>query len=181
MFNANEHMLKLKGKDYLQVLWRLVWFREDHPDWCIETQLVEFNGSEKHAIFKATILDENGMQKSSGFGSESIRDFGDYIEKAETKAVGRALAMLGYGTQFAPDLEEGERIVDSPVDRTKEKEYKCVKCGKPFTEFEWKGRQYTAKEAYDLAFKRSGALRKHLCFDCLNAETEKEMVLPEEL
>ena len=33
MFNPNEHMMKLKGKDYLQVMWRLVWFREDHPDW----------------------------------------------------------------------------------------------------------------------------------------------------
>jgi hypothetical protein len=24
--------------------------------------------------------------------------------------------MLGYGTQFAPELDEGERIVDSPVE-----------------------------------------------------------------
>ena len=40
-------------------------------------------------------------------------------EKAETKAVGRALAMLGYGTQFAADeLDEGERIADTPIDRT---------------------------------------------------------------
>jgi hypothetical protein len=30
--------------------------------------------------------------------------------------VGRALAMLGYGTQFAPELDEGDRIVDSPVE-----------------------------------------------------------------
>ena len=55
------------------------------------------------------------MPKSSGYGSESVKDFGDYLEKAETKAVGRALAMLGYGTQFAPELDEGDRIVDSPV------------------------------------------------------------------
>ena len=27
--------------------------------------------------------------------------------------------MLGYGTQFDPDLEEGDRIVDAPVARTK--------------------------------------------------------------
>jgi hypothetical protein len=30
------------------------------------------------------------------------------------------LAALGYGTQFAPDLEEGDRIADSPVDRSDE-------------------------------------------------------------
>ena len=116
MFNPNEHMMQLKGKDYLQVAWRLVWFREDHPDWCLDAQCLEHD--EDHAIFKAVILDENGIQKSSGHGSEAKRDFGDFLEKAETKAIGRALAMLGYGTQFAADeLDEGERIVDSPINR----------------------------------------------------------------
>jgi hypothetical protein len=123
MFNPNEHMMKLKGKDYLQVAWRLVWFREDHPDWSLDAQIIEQDG--EHAIFKAIICDENGIQKSSGHGSESKRDFGDFLEKAETKAFGRALAMLGYGTQFAADeLDEGERIVDSPIDRTPKDAYK---------------------------------------------------------
>ena len=114
-FNPSEHMIKLKGKDYLQVMWRLCWFREEKPGWCIDTQLVSHEGD--NAVFCAKILDEEGVMKSSGYGSESKRDFADYLEKAETKAVGRALAMLGYGTQFAPDLDEGERIVDSPVQR----------------------------------------------------------------
>ena len=115
-FNPNEHMMSLKGKDYLQVAWRLVWFREDHPDWSLDTNILEMD--ENHAIFKAVISNENGEPKSVGHGSESMRDFGDFLEKAETKAVGRALAMLGYGTQFAADeLDEGERIVDSPIQR----------------------------------------------------------------
>lgn len=115
-FNPNEHMMKLKGKDYLQVMWRLVWFREEHPDWSIEPTIIELDA--EHAVFKAVICDENGVQKCAGHGSESKRDFGDYLEKAETKAVGRALAMLGFGTQFtALELDEGERIVDSPVNR----------------------------------------------------------------
>lgn len=118
-FNPNEHMMQLKGKDYLQVAWRLVWFREDHPDWGINTEMSDYDPTAKHCIFKATICDADGVQKSSGTGSESAKDFGDFIEKAETKAVGRALAMLGYGTQFCADeLDEGERIVDSPIDRT---------------------------------------------------------------
>lgn len=117
-FNPNEHMMKLKGKDYLQVAWRLVWFREDHPDYGINTEALSL--TEDHAIFKTTITNENGIQLSSGHGSESKRDFGDFIEKAETKAIGRALAMLGYGTQFAADeLDEGDRIVDSPINRGK--------------------------------------------------------------
>lgn len=115
-FNPGEHMMNLKGKDYLQVMWRLVWFREDKPLWSIEPEIIEMDDS--HAVFRAVIRDETGAVKCIGHGSESKRDFGDYIEKAETKAVGRALAMLGYGTQFtASELDEGERIVDSPVAR----------------------------------------------------------------
>lgn len=117
-FNPNEHMMQLKGRDYLQVAWRLVWFREDHPDWSIDATALAMD--DDHAVFKAVICDADGVQKCSGHGSESKRDFGDYLEKAETKAVGRALAMLGYGTQFAADeLDEGERIVDTPIDRHK--------------------------------------------------------------
>ena len=121
-FNPNEHMMQLKGKDYLQVAWRLVWFREDHPLWSLDTDLISYDSEAGKAVFKCNITDENGVHKSSGYGSESIKDFGDYLEKAETKAVGRALAMLGYGTQFAPELDEGERIADSPIDRSNQAE-----------------------------------------------------------
>lgn len=115
MFDPNKHLMDLKGKAYLQVMWRLVWFREEKPMWCIDTKLEHL--TENHAVFSAKIYDESGVLKSAGYGSESIKDFRDFIEKAETKAVGRALAMLGYGTQFAPELDEGDRIVDSPVGR----------------------------------------------------------------
>lgn len=120
VFNPQEHMTNLKGKDYLEVKWRLVWFRSEHPLYTIDTEVLELD--ENHAIFRATVADENGRQISCGTGSESIKDFPEFIEKAETKAVGRALAMMGYGTQFAPELEEGDRIVDAPVDRKKQKE-----------------------------------------------------------
>ena len=117
-FNPMEHMMDLKGKQYLQVMWRLVWFREEHPDWSINTELVSLDKETNTAIFKAEIMEPHTEQVlSTGYGSECVRDFKDFLEKAETKAVGRALAMLGYGTQFAPELDEEERIVDSPVSR----------------------------------------------------------------
>lgn len=116
MFNPNEHLSKLKGKDYLEVKWRLVWFRDEHPDWCINTDLVSV--TDNSAVFKAEIMEPNTEHiVSTGYGSETANDFHDFLEKAETKAVGRALAMLGYGTQFAPEMEEENRIVDSPVER----------------------------------------------------------------
>jgi hypothetical protein len=137
-FNPNDHLIDLKGKDYLQVMWRLVWFREEKPLWTINTILIKLEND--HAVFKAEILNEEGRQIASGYGSEGIKDFRDFIEKAETKAIGRALAMLGYGTQFAPELDEGERIVDSPKPKRQAKsgsfqngnnatDGKCAVCG----------------------------------------------------
>lgn len=120
-FDVNAHLMDLKGKAYLQVMWRLVWFREEHPEWCINTSLV--SSTENSAVFKAEIIEPNTEHViSTGYGSETAKDFRDFLEKAETKAVGRALAMLGYGTQFAPEMDEGERIVDSPVARKMTKE-----------------------------------------------------------
>lgn len=136
-FKPEEHLIDLKGKSYLQVIWRLKWFRDEKPLWAIDTTLLAHDIDAKHAIFKAIICDENGVQKAAGYGSESAGDFRDYIEKAETKAIGRALAMLGYGTQFTGDeLDEGARIVDSPVERKGVKDACCKICGKKLTEKE---------------------------------------------
>src|SRR5205807_2480931 len=70
------------------------------------------------AVFKAIVKTPTGAV-ASGTKSENAASFADYIEKAETGAIGRALAALGYGTQFTGDeLDEGnERIADTPVER----------------------------------------------------------------
>lgn len=108
-------ILNLKGKDYLEVKFRLVWFREEKPDWRIETEMVR--GDEKSSLFKAIIRNAEGNVMATSHKTENLAGFPDHAEKAETGAIGRALALIGYGTQFAPDLEEGERIVDAPVQR----------------------------------------------------------------
>ncbi len=143
-FNPNEHLIQLKSgqstKDYLPVQWRLVWFRAICPQGTIETEMLHldldreteeegwaWNAEKrrnekitKHAngfvIFKATVKDGKGGS-ATGTKSEKAASFPDFIEKAETGAIGRALAALGYGTQFAPELDEAHRIVDAPVER----------------------------------------------------------------
>lgn len=112
-------LLSLKGKDYLEVKHRIVWFREEHPDWSIETEIISL--TEESAYARATIKDEGGRIVATSHKFESKRGFPDFIEKAETGAIGRALALCGFGTQFCADeLDEGKRIVDSPVSHQRE-------------------------------------------------------------
>jgi hypothetical protein len=114
-FDPQKHMTKLKGKDYLEAKWRLVWLRDEHPDAIIETQHIDLDLERNHAIFRATVTIPGGGS-ATGYGSESSKDFGDFIEKAETKALARALAALGYGTQFV-EGDGAEPLADSPVER----------------------------------------------------------------
>lgn len=126
-FDASRYLVKLKGKDYLEVKWRLLWLRTEHPEAVVETELVHFIQNPPMAVFKARISIP-GSGSATGWGSEEAADFGDYLEKAETKAIGRALGALGYGTQFTTDFEfvdgNGEqRVVDSPVERNGTRTY----------------------------------------------------------
>lgn len=113
-FDAGKYLTDIKGKQYLEAKWRLVWFREVHPDWSIESEVVEHVPG--GALVKATIKDANGRVMAQAHKMETKSGFADYMEKAETGAIARALAMCGFGTQFAEEFEEGtERIADAPV------------------------------------------------------------------
>ncbi|HEY3284102.1 MAG TPA: hypothetical protein VGN26_17670 [Armatimonadota bacterium] len=115
-FNPKQHLMKVRGgAEYLEVKWRLVWFREEHPDWGIETKPVVVDIEKGLAVFQAHVYNAEGRLLASGTKMETARDFGDFVEKAETGSIGRALAVCGYGTQFAPEMEEGDRIVDAPI------------------------------------------------------------------
>lgn len=107
-------LMNLKGKPYLQVAYRIVWFREENPKGNINTYPVEI--TTEYAIFAATVTDGEGKLLSSGHKREAKGDFGDYVEKAETGAIGRALGAAGYGTQFEPGFDEGDRLADSPME-----------------------------------------------------------------
>ncbi len=162
-FNPREHLMQIKNKngsnDYLAVQWRLVWFREQCPEGTIETELIQLDldreteeetyawnqetrRSEKvikmargYALFKAVVKDGKGGV-ATGYKSEKAASFPDFIEKAETGSIGRALAGLGYGTQFAPELNEDHRIVDAPVETRQhtETEREKYQQRKPFVE-----------------------------------------------
>jgi hypothetical protein len=95
-----EDTIKVRGandKDYLSVKWRIVWLRSDDWNAQIETEKVLLD--DKMAVFVARITTTRGGV-SVAHGSETKGDFADYVEKAESKAIGRALANLGYSEEW---------------------------------------------------------------------------------
>jgi hypothetical protein len=116
-----DHLVKMKGgKLYAPVYVRIALFREDHPvsdGWGITAEIVSTD--EVSCLSRASITDPNGRVVATGHKREHRAHFPDFEEKSLTGAVGRALLMAGYGTQYALDeLDEGERIVDAPIPGT---------------------------------------------------------------
>lgn len=127
-----EDFINLKGKFYLPARRRIQWMRGEvvaHPDWTIDTEIVTHEIGKRvgpgrveggYALMRASIYDADGRLIATGIKSEYSENFPDYIEKAETGAIARALAVAGFGTESALDLDEGldkERIADAPVEK----------------------------------------------------------------
>lgn len=153
MFDPKSHLMQIKGKDYLQVCWRLAWINDEvdqavkdgkkvtldieseemefDPDKEFTAEVFEWDNTLKknakvtktargYAKYKATVTlrIDDMTKRASMVKTEKAVDFADFVEKANTGAIGRALAVIGFGTQFTgTDLDEGNRIVDAPVDR----------------------------------------------------------------
>ena len=125
-FTPADYTIDLKGKDYLPVAARVKWFRSVFPTGTIETSEVcvdlerpFMNAGSKvngYARFHATVRDGEGRILGQGTKTENAANFFDYVEKAETGAIGRALAAAGFGTELDQDLDEG-RVVDAPRER----------------------------------------------------------------
>ena len=126
-----DDFINLKGKAYLGARKRIQWMRggspKAHPEWGITTDIIQFERGERknssvvvggYACVKATIWDGNREALATGMKTEWSENFMDFLEKAETGAIARALAVAGYGTETALDLDDGaeqDRPADSPV------------------------------------------------------------------
>ena len=90
--------VKIHGKEYKTVALRIQEFREKHPDFTIQTELVEANDT--LVVMKATI--SMGPQVIATGYAEEVRTASKInrtsaLENAETSAVGRALAFFVLG------------------------------------------------------------------------------------
>lgn len=126
-FNPGEFARTLENEDgsrslYLDVKYRLLWFRLHRPDGKISSEIIHVD--EKSAVVSCRLYNDKNdpadqfvaMSSAQRFASQDR--FGDrYLEIAETAAMGRVLAAAGYGTQFCSfgDMLSGV-IADAPVE-----------------------------------------------------------------
>lgn len=103
---AKEGFVSIHGKEYKTVAKRVQEFRESPTCklWTVNTDIVKIDDDQ--VLIKASIADEAGRLIATGHGHEfrsaSQINKTSYVENAETSAIGRALACLGFGgTEFA--------------------------------------------------------------------------------
>jgi hypothetical protein len=115
-FHPTDGMIKVQGnREYLPVASRILWFRREYPEWAILTEAVTIDHVKEFAVFRCSITNETGRIMAQATKMEDRKGFGDWLEKAETGSVGRALAFLGYGVLGAKDFDEGDRLADAPI------------------------------------------------------------------
>lgn len=123
--NITVPIMVLHGKRYLQVQQRVVWFNLEKQDWTIETK-VEAEGKDTEGLilwvrFICEIRDPSGRLLRTARKTKSISGDKDF-ESCETGAIGRALSLMGYGTAYSEDMDEGDDIADSPQPPSKPKD-----------------------------------------------------------
>lgn len=106
----------LQGKDYFKPRGRLLWFRSVHP--APEGRLTtDFLHVGDHTIVTVSVWADGTV---IAMGSATVREWSKGgaprdVEKAETAALGRALAHAGFGTEQAFDMDDSDHLSDSPV------------------------------------------------------------------
>jgi len=97
-------VVTIKGKEYQTVALRVQKFRETHPTWSITTHIED--RTDDYVVMSAEIRNEDERLIATGHAEEyrksSQINGTSALENCETSAIGRALAVAGFGgTEFA--------------------------------------------------------------------------------
>lgn len=111
-------IINIRGKAYQSVALRVQKFREVYPNWPLLTEIVARD--DECVVVCARIIDDCGITLATGHAEEYRRasqiNKTSALENAETSAIGRALAALGFGgTEFAT-ANEVQNAIHQQVD-----------------------------------------------------------------
>lgn len=99
--SLQDKAIDFKGKKYVLVSDRVLYFNEKYPDGSITTEMVN-KPEDEMVVIKATIKPSEGQNRTfTGYSQatwgEGYINKTSALENAETSAVGRALAFMGIG------------------------------------------------------------------------------------
>mgnify|MGYP001230498098 FL=1 len=113
MSSKQKGVVPIKGKDYKLIVQRVSEFRQAHPEFGVETEVLHHD--EIRVVAQVRIFDEQGMIRGSGVAEEfreaSRINKTSAMENCETSAFGRALASMGYGGDVA--YASAEEVVNA--------------------------------------------------------------------
>ena len=93
--------INIKGKEYVEVNERLIYFRKNFPNFSLTSEVLE--KTEKSILILATISNDEGKVIATGMAEEekgsTFINKTSYVENCETSAWGRALANFGIGLE----------------------------------------------------------------------------------
>ena len=103
--------VKIHGKEYKTVAERVHEFREDHPDWAIETEVLFHD--DKRVVTKTTVSKGTGGVISTGLAEENRAASHIHktsaLEVCETSSVGRALAFI-HGKYMGSEIASANEV-----------------------------------------------------------------------
>lgn len=130
--NSRIKKIQIKGKQYATVAARVQAFRELCPNGLIHAEIISMENGV--VLMQAEVKDEEGRLLATGYAQEkesaSMINKTSYIENCETSAIGRALAMLGLGSEeniassqevYAAQAQQEEIAKASEPDHANEK------------------------------------------------------------
>ena len=113
MSSNQKGVVKIKNKDYKLIVQRVNEFRQAHPEFGVETEVLHHD--EIRVVAQVRIFDEQGKIRGSGVAEEfreaSRINQTSAMENCETSAFGRALASMGYGGDVA--YASAEEVVNA--------------------------------------------------------------------
>lgn len=182
--NAEIKTIDVKGKNYAMVASRIQGFRKLCPNGSIATEIVDMRDGV--VTMRATVRDEEGHILGTGFAQEkessSYINKTSYIENCETSAVGRALGMLGIGSE--EQMTSAEELVNAitnqgrKTDEQKQLEQQTIGTAKmsSLTQFAERVGVPMDKILESYGLKSIGEMTEHQYAECVRRlqKTEKE-------